>query len=112
MLAGIPEHADDLSSGMTPPPENSNLRGTSAQSRSPVRFFVLTFVVSIPFLLLGASTGVQPLPGIPVSAFAFVCPGLAAAIRGYEEGKGAGGRELLKRVLDSSRTRAKVWWLS
>jgi hypothetical protein len=50
-----------------------------------VRFFVLTFVVSIPFLLLGATTDFQLLPGIPVSAFAFVCPGLAAAILVYGE---------------------------
>jgi membrane protease YdiL (CAAX protease family) len=76
-----------------------------------VRFFVLTFVVSIPFWLLGATTSVQLRPGIPVSAFAFVCPGLAAMIRKYEESKGAGVRELLMRTLDYGRTRAKVWYV-
>jgi uncharacterized protein len=91
--------------------EDGNPPGSSAQNRSPARFFVLAFVLSIPFLLLGATTGVQVLPGIPVSAFAFVCPGLAAAIRVYEESKGTGVRELLKRALDYNRTRAKVWYV-
>ena len=76
-----------------------------------MRFFVLTFVISIPFWLLGATTSVQLLPGIPVSAFAFVCPGLAAMICTYGESKSAGVRELLKRTLDYSRTRAKVWYV-
>jgi hypothetical protein len=32
-------------------------------------------------------------------------------IRMHEESKGAGVRELLKRTLDYSRTRAKVWYV-
>jgi membrane protease YdiL (CAAX protease family) len=76
-----------------------------------VRFFVLTFVFSIPFFLLGATTDFRLLPGIPVSAFAFVCPGLAAAILVYEERKSAGVRDLLKRALDYSRTRSIIWYV-
>ena len=70
---------------MMPQLETRNLPDTSAQSRSPVRFCLLTFTLSVPFFLLGVATSLQLLAGIPVSAFAFVCPGLAAAILVYEE---------------------------
>ncbi len=96
---------------MTPQPEARNAPDISARSRSPVRFCLLTFVLSVPFLLLGATTSLQLLPGIPVSAFAFVCPGIAAAILVYEESKSAGVRDLLKRALDYRRIRAKVWYV-
>ncbi len=72
---------------------------------------MLTFMLSVPFLLLGATTGLQLLPGIPLSAFAFGCPGMAAAILVYEERRCVGVRELLKRALDYSRIRAKVWYV-
>jgi len=68
-------------------------------------------MLSVPFLLLGAASSLQLLPGIPLSAFAFVCPGMAAAILVYEESKSAGVRDLLKRALDYSRIRAKVWYV-
>jgi uncharacterized protein len=96
---------------MTPEPESRNLPDTSAQSRSPVRFCLLTFMLSVPFFLVGATTGLQLLPGIPVSAFACVCPGMAAAILVYEESKSAGVRDLLKRALDYTRIRARVWYV-
>ena len=96
---------------MTPQPEIRNPPDTSAQSRSPVRFCLLTYMLSVPFLLLGAATSLQLLAGIPVSAFAFVCPGMAAAILVYEESKSAGVLELLKRALDYSRIRAKIWYV-
>ena len=96
---------------MTPQPETRNLPDTSARGRSPVRFSLLTFMLSVPFFLLGAATSLQLLAGIPVSALVFVCPGMAAAILAYEESKSAGVRELWKRALDYSRIRAKVWYL-
>lgn len=36
--------------------------------RSPWTFFVLVFAPSIPFAVLGAATGPQLIPGIPVTA--------------------------------------------
>ncbi len=96
---------------MTPQPETRNLPDTSARSRSPARFCLLTFTLSAPFLLLGSATSLHLLSGIPVSAFVFVCPGMAAAILVYEESKSAGVRDLLKRALDYGRIRAKVWYV-
>ena len=96
---------------MTPQPETRNLPDTSAQSCSPVGFCLLTFMLSVPFWLLGAATSLQLLAGIPVSAFMFVCPGMAAAILVHQESKSAGVLDLLKRALDYSRIRAKLWYL-
>lgn len=43
-------------------------------------FFVLAFVFSVPFLLVGALTGISILPGLPISALGAVCPVLAALV--------------------------------
>ncbi|MDV2481904.1 CPBP family intramembrane metalloprotease [Methanoculleus sp. Wushi-C6] len=77
--------------------------------RSPLTFFLLVFVLSIPFLLFAGT----PLPGplnLPVSAFMIVCPALAASILVRRE-EGAGGvARLLARVADFRKIRA-VWYL-
>jgi hypothetical protein len=54
------------------------LNTITPRSRSPLRFFLLVFALTIPFWLLGAIVGYQILPGVPVSAFMFVCPVTAA----------------------------------
>ncbi len=96
---------------MTPQPDIKNLRDISAQTRSPVRFCLLTFMLSVPFFLLSAATSLQLLPGIPVSAFMFVCPGMAAAILVYEESKSTGVRILLNRALDYRGIRPKLCYV-
>lgn len=80
-------------------------------SRSPLKFFVLVFALSTPFVLAGALTTLQLLPGLPLSALMFVCPALAASILVYEESKTAGAIELLKRSFDYKRTKGKAWYL-
>jgi uncharacterized protein len=63
--------------------------GTSAaSSRSPVRFFLLVFALSLPFWLVGAVAerrGFQPgLPmNLPVSSLMAVCPLVAAVVLVY-----------------------------
>lgn len=77
--------------------------------RSPPAFFLLIFVLSLPFLLFAGT----PLPGplnLPVSALMLICPALAAAILAWRE-EGAGGvRHLFARVVDYKKIRA-VWYL-
>jgi membrane protease YdiL (CAAX protease family) len=82
-----------------------------ADRRSPLRFFLLVFVLSIPFAVLGSVTPFQLMPGIPVSALGFVCPVTAAAILVYRENGFPGVRALLGRSLDFHRIRRKVWYL-
>jgi membrane protease YdiL (CAAX protease family) len=76
-----------------------------------VRFFLLVFALSIPFWLVGAATGLQLLPGLPVAALMFICPAAAALICVYKESKAAGVTQLLKRSFDFKRIRPKIWYL-
>ncbi len=77
--------------------------------RSPPAFFLLIFLLSLPFLLFAGT----PLPGplnLPVSAFMLVCPALAAAVLVRRE-EGAGGIvRLLARVADFRKI-GGVWYL-
>jgi membrane protease YdiL (CAAX protease family) len=87
------------------------LNTNATRSRSPLQFFLLVFALSIPFLVIGAVTGLQLLPGVPVAAFAIVCPMTAAIILVYREDKIAGVTALLKRAFDYQRIRAKIWYM-
>jgi uncharacterized protein len=53
-----------------------------------VKFFLLVFALSIPFWLVGATAGLQLLPGLPVAALMFVCPATAALICVFSESNG------------------------
>lgn len=75
----------------------------ASQGRSSLTFFLLVFLLSIPFLLLGSATSLQLLPGLPLSALMTFCPALAAVILVYREHTGAGVRALLKRSCDYAR---------
>ena len=77
--------------------------------RSPPAFFLLIFVLSLPFLLFAGT----PLPGplnLPISSLMIVCPGLAAAILVWREEGASGVRRLFVRVVDYRKIRA-VWYL-
>ncbi len=80
------------------------------KGRSPLLFFILIFLLSIPFWLIGAATNRELLPGLPISSFEWICPVTAAAILLYREKKIAGVIELLRRSFDYPRIRAKVWY--
>jgi len=84
---------------------------STSPSKSPLRFFLLVFALSLPFYLAGALTSLQLLPGIPVSGFAFLCPVMAAAIVVYQENRFAGVKMLLKRAFDFKRVEAKIWYM-
>ena len=82
----------------------------STSHRSPFKFFVLVFMLSIPFWLIGAVTRLQLLPNLPVSSLMTFCPLMAALILVYREHKTAGVTTLLKRSFDYKRISAKVWY--
>jgi membrane protease YdiL (CAAX protease family) len=90
-----------------------NDRGKLAtpRTKSPLAYVVLTFVLSIPFWLVGAVTKLQILPSLPVSSLMAVCPLIAAAILVYRENGRAGVIELLKRSFDFKRVRDKIWYV-
>jgi uncharacterized protein len=84
---------------------------TAPRSHIALRaFFVLAVVLLLPFLVYGAITGSQLLPGLPVAALGVFCPMLAALILVYRQSKRAGVVWLLKRVFDVQRIRNKWWY--
>jgi len=80
-------------------------------NRSPLKFFLLVFILSIPLWLIGSLTPLQILPGLPVSSLMIIVPVTAASILVYRESKSTGVIALLKRSFDYKRIRAKVWYL-
>jgi hypothetical protein len=78
---------------------------------SILAFLTLAFVLAIPFQLIGAGTGRELLPGLPVAGLATVCPMIAAVILVYREHKSAGVSALLKRSFDFERIKAKGWYV-
>jgi uncharacterized protein len=73
-------------------------------NRSPVRFFLLVFALSIPFWLI------QPREW-PIST-SVGAPLLAALILVYSEEGGRGGvKRLLSRVFDQRRIRKGIWYV-
>jgi membrane protease YdiL (CAAX protease family) len=94
-----------------PPSGDEDSSNTIAsRSRSPLKFFLLVFALSLPLWLIGAVTRRQLLPGLPVSALMFFCPVTAASMLVYREHKTAGVTALLKRAFDYRRIGAKVWY--
>ncbi len=83
----------------------------ASEKRSPLKFFLLVFTLSIPLWLIGALTPLQLLPGLPVSSLMAFCPMIAASILVYRKDKTAGVTELLKRSFDCKRIRAKAWYI-
>jgi uncharacterized protein len=89
-----------------------SLKNTIAlRSRSPLRFFLLVFTLSLPFWLAGTLTSFQLRPALPVSALMFLCPATAAAIFISRENKSAGVKEWLQRAFDFTRVKAKIWYV-
>jgi hypothetical protein len=89
----------------------------AASSRSPVRFFLLVFALSLPFWLVGAIAerrGFQPgLPmNLPVSSLMAVCPLVAAVALVHRAEGSAGVKRLLRRVLDYRRIGRRRWCLA
>jgi membrane protease YdiL (CAAX protease family) len=76
-----------------------------------VAFFGLVFALSVPFWAVGAATGLQLTPDLPVSSFVWVCPVIAASLLVYREHGAAGVTGLLRRGFDFARIRVKIWYL-
>jgi len=86
------------------------LNSIAPRPKSPLAFFVLVYALSIPFWLMGAATGLELLPGLPVAAIMAICPLIAAMLLVYRESGVAGVAALLKRSFDYDRIGAKIWY--
>ena len=88
---------------------------TDRRKRSPLVFFVLVFVLSVPFWIVGATTGLQLTPDLPVSSFIWVCPVIAALswflgyfVAGQCEELGGSGYALAHRISRGSGERSSI----
>ena len=77
--------------------------------RSPLKFFLLVFALSVPFWLIGAVIDRQLMPGLSVSVLMTFCPMAAALILVHRENETAGVTDLLRRSFDYKRLRAMRW---
>lgn len=80
------------------------------RTRIPLDYFLLVFVLAIPFWLVGN----RPLPlpvNLPASALTFTVPVLAASILSYRRAGIGGVTSLLSRALDFRRIQNKLWYV-
>jgi membrane protease YdiL (CAAX protease family) len=96
--------------GLGPTRDAAHANDSAARTRSPLKFFLLVFALSIPFWLIGGATELQLMPGLSVSALMTFCPMVAALILVHRERRTAGVIELLRRFFDFTRIRAKRWY--
>jgi len=84
----------------------------SSVDKSPLKFFLLVFVLSVPFWLIGTVTQLpKEIPiNLPISSFMTFNPLIAALILSYKDNKSAGMKELLKRALDHKGIQ-KRWYI-
>jgi membrane protease YdiL (CAAX protease family) len=88
------------------------MKATATSRRSPLKFFLLVFVLAVPLWLLGPIVGNIASLKIPATdlALAFM-PLTAAAILVFRE-EGCGGvKLLLKRIGDYKKIKHKIWYL-
>ncbi|HEX8032581.1 MAG TPA: CPBP family intramembrane glutamic endopeptidase [Ktedonobacterales bacterium] len=100
---------------MSTHPSTSTRPAATSTKRAPWTFFVLVFILSIPFGVLGAFSDIS-FPkalglNIPISGLMLVCPLTAAVILVYREERLPGVGSLLQRVFDLKRVKHKIWYL-
>ena len=78
---------------------------------SVIPFFVLVFLLFIPFLVLGVIYPIALLPGLPISALGAFTPALAALILTYKQNHLSGVRQLLGRSFDFKHIKNNYWFL-
>lgn len=79
------------------------------RGRRPWLFFALVYLLALPFWALGAATGLEMLPRLPIAALMAVCPVLAAVILTARHEGGAGVAALLRRAFDVMRLPSLLW---
>lgn len=88
---------------MTPEPATGRKTTATTQRGSPWTFFLLAMVLATPAWVLGAATGIQLLPGLPIAAVSVLAPVLAGLILRWREGGPAGAAAFLARAADVRR---------
>jgi membrane protease YdiL (CAAX protease family) len=89
---------------------HENMPSCASKAKLPLNYFLLVFVLAVPFWLFGG--GKLPLPiNLPVGALVTFVPVIAASILSYQRDGFRGVKELLKKTLDYRNIRNKIWYL-
>ncbi len=82
-------------------------------SKSPLKFFLIIFGLSIPLWIFETMIDVKGLPlNIPITdIIAAFTPLIAACILVYKEEGSSGIKNLMKRIVDFSRIQKKIWYV-
>lgn len=86
--------------------------GAERRRRSPITFFVLVFLLSIPFWMASAITRARLSADLPVSALMAVCPALAAMILTYLARGAPGVAALVKRPFRIEWAESGRWYIA
>jgi len=90
--------------------KSSQIPRAASNTRSPGIFFALVFALTIPFWGISGLTRIELLPGLPIAAFAVICPAIAALALVFREA-GVGAMSALgRRVFDGGRVRPPYWY--
>lgn len=93
--------------------ENNLQKNNVPENRSPLKFFLLVYGLSIPLWIIETRIDVKGLPlDIPITdILAAFTPMIAANILVYKEEGRIGIAKLFKRILDFSRITKKIWYV-
>jgi membrane protease YdiL (CAAX protease family) len=85
----------------------------TSRKRSPLVFFLLVYILTIPFWALSLVVKTEGLPdNLPVTdAGATFVPLLAASILVYREERWHGVKKLLSKALDYQKIKQKIWYV-
>lgn len=91
--------------------DHLDMNEIAPRRRSPAKFVILVFLLSLPFWLVGAVAD-EGLPlNLSLSALMFPCPLIAALVLVLREEGRDGVRTLLRRTIDHSGIRPRAWYL-
>lgn len=82
--------------------------------QSIFKFYLLLFILSIPFWILGfiGPDTTKSLPiNLPISALMTFCPMIAAVILVYKKQKMQGVKQLIKQAFDFNKIKNKRWYI-
>lgn len=87
----------------------------TAGNRSPLIFFLLVFLLSIPIWAIGPVAErflpVELPKGLPISSLMAFTPAIAAVVLVWRKEGSDAAKELLKRAFDYKRIRKKAWYV-
>lgn len=86
------------------------MHAKASKENLPLNFFLLVFVITIPFWIFGGNKLPVPVE-LPASALAAFNPLIAALILSYRQSGLNGVKALLKKAFDYKKIQNKVWYV-